>query len=149
MKSVIGIVSLFVAGSLFTGCQAVPYKPYARNVKVQSRKGGVVALKLNHRDEDRIKAEGIMRRTCATQNFEIVEEGEVVVGTVTNATENKDPGYGSQRVGSLWGMQVSSRGRSASTNTTSTTTQKKEWQIKYACTKVAANEGAKRGIRKM
>ena len=38
---------------VMAGCQTMPYQPYAREVKRQPGNGGEIALKQEHRDEDR------------------------------------------------------------------------------------------------
>lgn len=126
------------------GCQTVPYKPYARKVKIKPRQGGVVALKLNHRQEDRIYAEQIMSRTCGTNPFDVLEEGEVVIGTETQATKTHRQGQSGRQVGSLFGIPVSTSSSDPQTSTNSTTTQKKEWQINYKCKNVARSKKSRR-----
>ena len=56
-----------------------------RVVKVKPKRGGVVALKPGFEGVDaaRLKAEGEMNRVCPN-GYEIVEEGEVVVGSRTS-----------------------------------------------------------------
>src|SRR5262245_45030584 len=60
----------------------------ARNVSMQPGKGGVVAVQPANDPEARTKAEDIMRSTCQGKRWEIVEEGEQVVGSRTNGSGN-------------------------------------------------------------
>lgn len=125
--------------AMLMGCQSMPYKPYARKVQVQPNKGGVVAMYTEHRDEDRAMAEGIMSNSCSNSGYSILEEGEVVVGTVTNAKSEFSDAKAGTQVGSLWGIPLTSGGKDASTQTSSETSQKKEWQIKYECKNIASS----------
>lgn len=121
------------------GCQAMPYKPYAREVRRKPGVGGEISLKTEHRDEDRAKAQSMMDTNCGTMAPKISEEGEVVVGTTTNATASQTHNYGSNgtQVGSLFGIPVTSGAQQPSndTATQATTTQVTEWVIKYDCAK--------------
>lgn len=133
---------VFLAAISLTACQSMPYQPYAREVKRVPGTGGEIALKIDHRDEDRTKAQTIMAANCGTAEVKIVEEGEVVVGqtTNTNAQETHNGATAGTKVGSLWGMPIMSGGHSATndTNATATTTNLKEWNIKYSCEKAQA-----------
>ncbi len=121
----------------FTACQTMPYQPYARDVKRLPYQGGVIALKTEHRDEDRTKAELMMKKNCGSAAIKIKEEGEVTVGQTTSgsAKETKDEGSDGMKLGSLFGMPVilGANDPSKNTATTSTTTAVKEWQISYEC----------------
>ncbi len=122
---------------LFLGCQTVPYQGQARDVKKKPQEGGVLALPLDPRDEDRMKAEVKMKQNCQNMSYKIVEEGEVVIGQKTNSTGREDNRENTQRkVGSLWGIPLVS-GDSGGKNTSSSTTTEsiKEWQISYECQK--------------
>lgn len=129
-----------------TACQTMPYQPYAREVKRMPGGGGEIALKIEHRDEDRAKAQMMMTSNCGSAPLKVLEEGEVVVGQTTNSTAHNayDAGAQGTQVGTFLGMPVTSGGRDASTNTSAsaTTTALKEWNIKYECEKVVA-EGPK------
>lgn len=123
---------LLALGLLFTSCAGMfEYRPYARNVKKKPGKSGIIALKLEHRDEDRTLADSLMKRNCGSKKIEITDEGEVVVGSVTKSnTEKRDS---TERVsGKFFGMDVIS-GNPASQSTQSETVSKKEWQLKYIC----------------
>ncbi|MNT49851.1 hypothetical protein D3C72_1867280 [compost metagenome] len=121
------------------GCVSMPYQPYARDVKKKGQQGGIIALKLDHRDEDRIKAQGMMDRTCQPLAVKVLEEGEVVVGQETKSSGNTsfNDGNKSQKVGDLFGMPVMSGGKDPSqqVESSTSTTQIKEWQINYECAK--------------
>jgi hypothetical protein len=139
-------LGLIAAGAVvfLSGCQTMPYQPYARNVKVEPQAGGVVALKLEHQDEDRAKAQSMMVNNCGGQAVKVLEEGETVIGTETSSKETNDAGSNGTRVGSLFGIPVTSGAKEASKNTATVTTNKKEWQIRYKC--VASSE-SKRVVR--
>lgn len=130
---------LFVASILLSlvGCQTMPYQPYARDVKKTPQQGGVIALKTEHRDEDRAKAEMMMKKNCGDLSVKIKEEGEVVVGQTTSGSskETKDNGAAGIKLGSLFGMPVTSGSEDPSKNTatSSSTTNINEWQISYEC----------------
>lgn len=134
MKKIVLTSVLFLA---IVGCQTLPYQPYARNVKSKPKQGGIVALKTEHRDEDRAKAQKMMEQNCGTLAVNVLEEGEVVVGQETKSSANTsyDQGTKDQSMGSLFGIPVVSEGKkpSNSTDTSSTTVSVKEWQISYEC----------------
>ena len=126
---------------VLASCVTMPYQPYAREVVKKPNTGGTIALKIEHRDEDRTKAMDIIQRNCGAHTFEIKEEGETVVGqsTTSNATENHQAGN-QQTVGTFLGMPVTTgTGPTTQTNTTATTTEIKEWRITYECVKPVAN----------
>lgn len=141
------LILLLGAVALLVGCQAMPYKPYARKVKVKPRKGGIVALKVDHNDQDRAYAEKIMTKSCYGKGFDVLEEGEVVIGTQTSSTATKKEAEKGKRVGSLWGIPLSTADKDQTTNTSSTTVQKKEWQINYKCLRIAKSKPRKKTIR--
>jgi hypothetical protein len=142
-KKFLGLIA--AGGVVFlSGCQTMPYQPYARNVKVEPQSGGVVALKLEHQDEDRAKAQSMMANNCGGQAVKVLEEGETVIGTETSSKETNDAGSNGTRVGSLFGIPVTSGAKEASKNTATVTTNKKEWQIRYKC--IASSE-SKRVVR--
>ncbi|CAN5577474.1 hypothetical protein BH10BDE1_BH10BDE1_33130 [soil metagenome] len=119
------------------GCQTMPYQPYAREVKRQPGKGGEIALKTEHRDEDRAKAQMMMGTNCGANAIKVTEEGEVVIGQTTNsnASQTHNQGQAGTTVGTFLGMPITSGGTQASNDTamSATTTALKEWNIKYDC----------------
>lgn len=131
------LASLTALAALYAGCQAAPYVPYARDVKKRPQQGGVIALKSEHRDEDRMKADRMMSTNCTNQNVKILEEGEVAIGQTTtgSAQESHQKGTDGTQVGSLFGIPVVSgqQDPSKSTASSSTTTNLTEWQISYEC----------------
>ena len=141
MKKLICSVIILLAAAMFTSCQAVPYKPYARDVKKKPGQGGVIALKPEHRDEDQLKANQMMSTNCGSSNVKVLEEGEVAVGqeVKSNADTTKSAGTSSTKVGSLFGIPLVSGGTDPrdSTNSSSVTTSIKEWQISYECESIA------------
>ncbi len=124
------------------GCQTMPYQPYARHVKMAPGAGGEIALRTEHRDEDRLKAQSMMNANCGASGVKVLEEGEVVVcqTTASNASQTHNAGRPGAQVGTLFGIPVTSGGQQASndTSTTATTTALKEWNIKYECDKAVA-----------
>lgn len=120
-----------------TSCQTLPYQPYARDVKKKPNQNGTIALKLEHRDEDRAKAQTMMESNCRPSPVKILEEGEVVIGqeATTNSNTSKNAGEASQSMGSFLGIPLTSGGKDPSESTSSkvSTTQVKEWQISYEC----------------
>ena len=135
-KTILSVALLAVSG-LFTACQTLPYQPYAREVKKKPTESGIIALKAEHRDEDRQKAQSMMSMNCGQKTVKVLEEGEVVTGTntVASAQARNVRGTQDQQVGSLFGMPVLAKGQASGEDTTvsSATTQMKEWQISYEC----------------
>lgn len=130
------ILSLAVFMGL-TACQSLPYQPYARDVKKKPNQNGIIALKLEHRDEDRAKAQMMMESNCRPTPVKVLEEGEVVIGqeSTTNSNTSKNAGESSQSMGSFLGIPLTSGGKDPSESTSAkvSTTNVKEWQISYEC----------------
>jgi len=131
------IIIFFISSLFLTACQTMPYQPYARDVKKKPAQSGIIALKPEHRDEDRNKAQSMMQSNCGTLPVKVLEEGEVVVGqeSTTDSNTTKNQGEKSSQVGSLFGLPLMSSGKDPSESTTAkvSTTQLKEWQISYEC----------------
>ncbi len=131
-SSLVAVALLFVVG-----CQTMPYQPYARAVKSKPQEGGVVALKLEHRDEDTAMAQQMMTRNCGHAAVKVLEEGEVVVGQETSTSGNTahNAGTSDKKVGSLFGLPLVAAGSAPndSTKSVSATSAIKEWQISYTC----------------
>lgn len=126
--------SLILTGLFLSLCNCAnmfKYVPQARTVKKQPRTGGVVALNLQHRSEDRELASTMMQENCSPKKSSIVEEGEVVIGTSTTASAEAEKAT-RHKSGKIFGMDVES-GHDGAVHSTSETTQKKEWQISYRC----------------
>ncbi len=148
------VVSTAAIVLIIAGCQTMPYQPYAREVKRQPGNGGEIALRTEHRDEDRLKAQSMMTTNCGSTPVKVLEEGEVVVGQTTNsnASQTHQQGQEGQQVGTLFGMPITSGSQQASNNTatSATTTALKEWNIKYQCEKaVAADVPAPKAAKKV
>lgn len=118
-----------------TGCQTVPYQGQAREVKKKPQTEGVIALTLNHRDEDRQKADEKMKANCSPYPVQVLEEGEVAVGEETTSTGKETERKSSERsMGKFLGMDLmTGEAGGKNTSTTSATTKIKEWQIAYKC----------------
>lgn len=143
------LLSIAIVTSFLTACQTIPYAGKARNVKVKPKVEGVIALPLDPRPEDRNLAETNMTRNCNPGSFEILEEGEVVIGEKKNTSGNSTHRKSTkQNVGSLFGIPVTT-GQEAGTNNSSeeVTSQVKEWQISYKCIGVADNKNKKSKLR--
>lgn len=127
-------VKVFAICALISSCAAIPYEPYAREVKKKPREGGVIALKETHRPEDRSRAEYLMSANCGDQLVKVQEEGEVVVGAKTSSSMNKYQANEPENVFSIGGIAFASGDRPGeNTNSKSETVQMKEWQISYQC----------------
>jgi hypothetical protein len=131
----LALISLF--SLVFISCQTMPYQPYARDVKKVPNQSGVIHLKTEHRDEDRAKADMMMKKNCGDLPVKITEEGEVAIGQTTtgNATESRDNGAAGAQVGTLFGLPITTGATDPSKSMSSTTTTMavKEWQIAYEC----------------
>ncbi|MGZ3693966.1 MAG: hypothetical protein ACXWQO_07175 [Bdellovibrionota bacterium] len=134
MKNIF-VLSALVIATVISGCA---YVPYARESKKKPREGGIISLKTEHRDEDRIKADSMMASNCGSGWApRVTEEGEVAVGTRTSgqASRGRDQEASSGfKIGafSLGGNP----GTTDSTNTVSETSTLREWQIVYVCEKI-------------
>ncbi len=117
-------------------CQTMPYQGKAREVKKRAGEGGVIAMALDHRDEDRKVAEDKMRATCGNNPFRIQEEGEVAVGTKSVQNDRSTRRDDTRKdAGSFLGMNfVTGEAGGVDSKTESVTEAVKEWQITYDCT---------------
>jgi hypothetical protein len=129
-----GLFAVAVVGFALVACQTIPYQGVARDVKVKPQTGGVIAVPTNPRVEDRTKAEQRMTSVCAPNPYKVLEEGEVVTGTVTHTNGSDTKRDDNRQTTNLWGMNFVS-GQAAGTETSShaTTSATKEWQISYEC----------------
>lgn len=125
---------LFIAAALVSGCATMPYQPYAREVKKKPGEGGVIALKTEHRPEDRQRADSLMAANCGSESIvKVQEEGEIVVGEKTHTNASKTQGQQDEGF-SLAGFRfISGTKPSEDTASTSETVKLKEWQIAYQC----------------
>jgi hypothetical protein len=128
------IMSTALLTALLGGCQTLPYQGQARDVK-RRPDGGVIAMKIDFRPEDRAVAEQKMRANCRSQDLHIESEEEVVVGQKTDSnSRDTNREANKSQVGSLFGIPlVSGDDGGKDTASSSTTTQIKEWQIVYKC----------------
>ena len=125
--------------AMLAACATMPYQPYAREVKKKPQEGGLIALKSEHRPEDRQKAEGLMQANCGSQSIaKVMEEGEVVTGERTNSNASKTQESAQSSLFSIGGIKFGSTKPSENTNTTTVTEQMKEWQIAYECVAIKA-----------
>ncbi|MBK7891182.1 MAG: hypothetical protein IPJ84_10150 [Bdellovibrionales bacterium] len=127
--------ALLLAAMAISACQTVPYQGQARDVKRRPGEGGVVVIKVDHRPEDRDVAEQKMRSNCGALEVRVESEEEVVVGQKTEgSSRDTNREADKQQVGSLFGIPVvSGDAGGVDSQTSTTTTQLKEWQIAYKC----------------
>lgn len=120
---------------LLVGCQTMPYQGRARDVKKRAGQGGVIAMSIDPRPEDRQVAEQKMQATCGPQPVQILEEGEVTVGTKSVQNDRSTLRDDTRRKqGKFLGMDVvSGEAGGINTSTESTTEAVKEWQITFEC----------------
>lgn len=130
MSRILGFAVLLTV----VGCATQPYKPYAREIKKKPGVEGTIALKPEHVPEDRTYADSLMVKNCGTKEVNVLEEGEMQVGTTTSSNsqardEKEENGF------NLGGMKFLSGGQTdvKNTNKTSTTVAVKEWHIAYNC----------------
>lgn len=141
----LALATTLSAALFMVSCAMVPY---AREVKKKPNAGGTIALKTYHNAQDRAQADLLMRNNCGTNEVKVTEEGEAVVGQVTNSNANTNYYSGSRNTASAnWGtVTFGNYNPGESTNMTAQTTQLKEWQIQYEC--VASNAKAKEKVAK-
>ncbi len=132
-----------LAAALMVSCAMVPY---AREVKKKPNTGGTIALKTYHNAQDRAQADLLMKNNCGMNDVKVTEEGEAVVGQVTNSSANTNY-YSRNNNTANWGaVTFGNYNPGENTNTTAQTTQLKEWQIQYEC--VASNNATKEKVAK-
>jgi hypothetical protein len=126
---------IILLGMVMFGCQTIPYEGTARIVKLKPQAEGVIALPLDPRTEDRNLAEQKMTLNCKPGQYEVLEEGEVVIGEKTNSTGSSEHrASSSKKVGSIFGLPiVSGSGPGTETESQQIKSQVKEWQISYKC----------------
>lgn len=113
-KNVTSFLILGAAAAALVACSGI------RVVKA-SKAGGEIAL-IGDREAAMEKAKEEMARTCGgADKYEVIEEGEAVIGAVTNESGSANR--------NIFGG-VSMHGQSE-------TTQKTEWRVKYGCKGVA------------
>lgn len=111
---------------LLTGCVSMDFTS-ARSVSVKPGHGGVVSL--SHPDDPRSREKGvaIMRQTCQGKEYEIQEEGEVVVGSRSSSTAESSTSRPSGVPGISFGSSA------PSTQTESVQSNLTEWRVTYGC----------------
>lgn len=67
------------------GCQTAPLKPVARDLKSTPHQGGTIALHTEHSDEDRAKADLMMKKTCGELPIRVTQEGEALAEASSNS----------------------------------------------------------------
>ena len=139
-------VTITTSLAILSGCATVPYQPYAREVKKLPQTSGIIALNANHQEEDRAKAENMMRGNCGNMSVKILEEGEIATGTQTN-TASKETKDRENEGGFKTGIFTFGGAPKDSNNTATNavTTEIKEWRISYSC--VAAAKEAPQSLK--
>jgi hypothetical protein len=108
MKIKLSLIVLTLSAAASAGCAGI------RVVK-RTPVGGEIAL-VGVREEAQAKANEYMARQCPS-GYEVVEEGEAVVGQETTTTTTKGRGlFGDKQLQS-----------------NSTSVDKREWRVKYQC----------------
>lgn len=97
---------------------------YVRPVK-KTGTGGEFALHNPDSEEARAAASKYMSQQCP-KGYGVLEEGEVVVGTQTSTTSHGNQGQ--NRSGFTFGT------KSYSERSTTSTTEQREWRVKFQCT---------------
>jgi hypothetical protein len=138
------IVPLAAVILFSAGCASL-YQPYAREVKKKPQEGGTIALRTEHRPEDRAKADMIMQTNCAGNPIKVTEEGEVVVGEKTEGSARRTTNYDNNAF-SIGNVNFGQAGPSDNTASSQERTQIKEWHITYQC--VASNSNSEPIVKK-
>lgn len=147
MKKLIVISAIL----LVAGCAAIPYQPYAREVKRKPTEGGVIALRSEHRAEDRQKADMLMMSNCGESKIaKVMEEGETIIGEKTNTSSNKTNRDQYESGFSIGGISFSNGNTvpGENTNSVSETSQLKEWRIIYNCESIKTPDAEKKRSRR-
>ena len=113
VRSSVITTALIAAVATLSGCSGI------RVVKA-SKAGGEIAL-LGNREEAMTKATMEMNRMCGPSGFNIVEEGETVIGTHSTSSGQTTAGH------TFFGAPAT---RSSGTTDT---IEKTEWRVKYTC----------------
>lgn len=121
LRAVLSLV-LVASVSSATGCLAGSI----RVVRVGQTEGEL-ALTGNMPSEAWQKAYAYMEGQCGVPGYEIVEQGEQVVGQTTNESSY---------------TSTSKNGKRAQTSTYATTSDVKEWRVHYRCKSPAGQEGS-------
>lgn len=79
-------ILLAIAVLIFIGCQTLPKQPAARDLKSTPNQGGTIALNSEHSDEDRAKADLMMKKTCGELPIRVTQEGEALADSSSTKT---------------------------------------------------------------
>lgn len=131
----LSLTFVVTAALLIQGCVTIPYQGQARDVKKRHGDGGILAMKVDFRPEDRAVADQKMQANCSGKTVKVDSEEEVVVGQKTEGnSRDTDRKSDKRQVGTLFGIpMVSGEEAGKDTASSSTTTALKEWQIVYVC----------------
>ncbi len=128
-------LAILTSAIALTACQTVPYQGQAREVKRKTGHGGVIAIPLNSREEDRKVATAKMNEACGQSEYRILEETEVVVGTKSTSNARNTNRDDSRRdEGRFLGINLVSGEAGGTDSKVETATEAvKEWQMTYEC----------------
>jgi len=119
MKITNGVLFLFLFLLITAyGCSS------ARQVEILPGNGGTVAISPRDSQEARDKAHILMSQTCQGRGFEIIKEGEVVVGQSTQTHHNQQANLGKNKYDPDYSSYSSS---------STDTSNKIEWRIEFRC----------------
>lgn len=128
-------LAIVTSALALAACQTVPYQGQAREVKRKSGRGGVIAIPVNSREEDRKVATAKMDDACGEFAVRILEETEVVVGTKSTSNARNTNRDDSRRdEGRFLGINLVSGEAGGTDSKVETATEAvKEWQMTYEC----------------
>lgn len=146
MLRLIGLAALLS----FVSCATQPYKPYAREIKKKPGIEGSIALKPEYVPEDRTYADTLMAKNCGTNPINVLEEGEVQVGSTTssNSKAQDEKVKNGFDIGGGFKMLTGGSTDVKNTEKVATTVAVKEWHITYNCKTEVATTAPKKTFKK-
>jgi hypothetical protein len=140
----------FAALLSVVSCATQPYRPYAREIKKKPGVEGTIALKPEYVPEDRTYADSVMAKNCGTNPINVLEEGEVQVGTSTSSTSKAHDEKVANGFDIGGGFKMLTGGNTDVKNTEkqSTVVALKEWHIVYNCKTEIATLAPKKTFKK-
>lgn len=116
-----------IGALIISGCAT------ARVVTKYPNKGGVIAIPSEGDSKSRGKAEEIMRANCGSAGFEVLEEGEAVVGSKATTESKMTSELVSTKKSKILGVTFTHSTGGDNTSSTTTTQQETEWRLTYSC----------------
>lgn len=126
MKTPACLVTTLIAISL-VGCAT------ARVVTKYPNKGGVIAIPREDDSKSREKAEEMMRATCGGRGYQILKEGEAVVGSKATTETNVKRTPQKTEKKKFLGLEFEETTGGDNASSTTTTRNETEWRITYKC----------------